>query len=84
MQGNDSVEAIERLNQQFKAEDIVPLLPARKEIVECVDEIAGVLAVAEDVRNEPGPLSGNKRKPYELSERSVQSQEDATARLKEL
>jgi len=84
MQGNDSVEAIERLNQQFKAEDIVPLLPARKEIVECVDEIADVLAVAEDVRNEPGPLSGNKRKPYELSERSVQSQEDATARLKEL
>ena len=39
MQGNDSVEVIEQLNDRFRADGVIPLLPARKEVVECVHEV---------------------------------------------
>ena len=73
MQGNDSVDQIERLNNRFRVEcGVVPLLPARKEVVECVHEV-----LTNTNSSVKGGLAADKA-AYELSDKSTLSDVDAT------
>lgn len=72
MQGNDSVEAIECLNDCFRAEHgVIPLLPARKEVVECVHEVLTNTNITVK-----GGLTAEKA--ADLSDKSTYSEVDTT------
>lgn len=82
MQGNDSAEAIDALNNQFNTEGVTPVLPVRKEMVESVHD---VLTMVHDADRGHAPISGEvieikaiaAAKAFERSDLSVQSDVDA-------
>jgi pentatricopeptide repeat protein len=67
MQGNNCIKAIESLSEEFEKAGVLPVLPARKEVVACVSE---VLATEGDA-----PMLASS-KTCEFSDISVQSEID--------